>query len=54
VYLLQTVKGEIRTRLEGELRQQFDQSETVEQEVQLDGNVHPAYKITWYNRGGRT
>jgi hypothetical protein len=41
---------EVRVRLDAATRQHLKQSETVEQEVQLDGGVHPLYTVTWVDQ----
>lgn len=40
----------IRTQIGEETGQTFTQSETIEQEVTLDGNVSQKYKLIWYDR----
>lgn len=45
------LSGEIRGKIEVARNQTFKQSETIEQSVEIDGNILPKAKIIWIERG---
>lgn len=41
---------EVKNNIESLLGREFRQTETIEQEVRLDGNVNRQYKLIWYDK----
>jgi hypothetical protein len=42
--------AKIQSEIEKKLGRTFQESETIEQTVDLDGNVHQRFQLTWYDR----
>jgi hypothetical protein len=42
--------AKVQSEIEKKLGRTFQESETVEQTVELDGNIHQRFQLTWYDR----
>jgi hypothetical protein len=48
--LLPSIQQDIQKLVNKKFGQSLKQSETIDQEITLDGNIHQEYKIVWYDK----